>query len=202
MSAPADPLGVECPRCGTDPGEPCLTPRGEDATRPHKARQEHADKVAAAAIARAEGDAVHRIENVRMRRIYVACRLELEQRGAWTKLAAAELEDLVHKLELGETSRDAAASEPFVAGSMGQLVPHPGHALAVRYGDAALKLAKALKVTPDTRGTSAPVPEDDTVEARAGEADSPDAAAEERDELSAIDELALARKRKASSRRK
>jgi hypothetical protein len=201
VTAPADPLGVECSRCGTDPGEPCLTPKGENAVRPHKARQEHAEKVAAQAIARAEGDAEHRLEDPRMRRIYVGCRLELEHRGAWTKLAAAELEDLVEKLALAEKMRKDAAAEPFVAGSMGQLVPHPGHALAVRYGDAALKLAKALKVTPDTRGTSAPVPDDTVVEGKAAEAE-PDAAAEERDELSKIDDLARYRKAKAAGRKR
>lgn len=189
----ADPLAIACPHCTAAAGEPCERPDGRELAKPHAARRREADRRHAAMRLQAEGDAKHRIEGVRWRRVYAACRLELEARGAWTKLAAEQLESLVLNMEAAELARGKAKVSPTVEGSMGQPVINPAIAVALRYDAQALATARSLKLTPDTRGTSAP--------ADGVGADAPDEPEEPRDELAELDDLARKRREKTKRRR-
>lgn len=190
-----DPLAAACPHCEAAPGEVCLKPDGEDAPRPHARRARAAERDAIEARKRAENSAPDRIEGDRWRRLYVACRLELEQRGQWTKLAAEQLEVLARTMSQADTAREACEREPVVKGSTGQPVPN-GLWSTMRTLDAqALAIARALKLTPDTRGTSAGNV-DDELPAGVGADDEP----AERDDLAVLDQLAEKRKAKAAKR--
>jgi hypothetical protein len=177
---------IPCPRCPAVTGEPCETPRGVELERPHADRIKAYRAELETARRRAEGDATHRIDHARWRRVYVACRMELEQRAAWTLLAAEQLESMVLNMAQAEVARTKAKASPTVEGSMGQAVANPAVAIALRYDAQALQTAIQLKLTPATRGTSVEVPAGDDVPQ--------DAPEEERDELAAIDELARRRK--------
>lgn len=190
-----DPLAAACPHCEAAPGEVCLKPDGEDAPRPHARRVKAAERDAIEARKRAENSAPDRIEGDRWRRLFVACRLELEQRGQWTKLAAEQLEVLVRSMSQAETAREACERAPVVQGSTGQPVPN-GLWSTMRTLDAqALAIARALKLTPDTRGTSAGNVDPDELPAGAGGDD-----AQDQDDLAALDQLAAKRKAKAAKR--
>lgn len=179
---------VPCPRCPAGVGESCQKPNGDD-------RATHVDRIKAyraevdRARRKAEGDATERIEHPRWRRVYIACRLELENRAAWTLLAAEQLESMVLNMAEAELARARSKSEPTTEGSMGQKVPNPAVQIALRYDAQALATARALKLTPDTRGTSVEVPD-------GGEDPTSDASPEEEcDELAAIDLMAERAKR-------
>jgi phage terminase small subunit len=57
----------------------------------------------------------------------------------------------VRKLLLAKTSREAAELDPFVEGSKGQLVAHPGLKVSREAERDALSIAKALLLTPEAR---------------------------------------------------
>lgn len=183
---------VTCPRCPAGVGEPCEKPNGDE-------RAPHADRVKAyraeleRARRKAEGDALERIEHPRWRRVYSACRLELENRAAWTSLAAEQLEGMVRNMIQAELARTRAEGKPTTEGSMGQAVPNPVVQVALRYDAQALQTAIQLKLTPATRGTSVDLPEAD-------EDPSTDGPEHERDELAEVDELARRRKEKPRRR--
>lgn len=185
-----DPLGPPCPRCKADPGEPCLKPNGDDAAKPHAARVTAAE--AQAAKARQEAKEVPtRIEGARWRRLYRASRMELEQRGDWTALAAEQLESLVLNLEEAAACRAEVKKARTVKGSTGQPVPNPLGSAAGRCDAVALSLAKALKLTPDTRGTSAPAGD-----VPVGDDDDEPEGAGVQDDFADLDEVARARQRR------
>lgn len=200
MSAPADPSGVTCPHCHADPGDPCLKPDGEDAPAPHARRVKEAQREAAAAARRAQSDVPATVDaaGADWRRVYVACRSELELKGQWTKLGAKQLTAMVLNMAQADACRVATDAEPMVDGSQGQKVPNGLWATQTRLDSQALAIARALKLTPDTRGTSATGgadgDEDDRPPADTGEA-------EDRDALAQLDELAERRKKPGARRR-
>lgn len=154
MTAPAaEPGSVPCPHCPAGVGEPCLKPDGSEAGKPHARRLKAAEVHADAAHRRAEAGIPKSIDVARWRRVYVACRLELEAAGGWTQLAAEQLEAMVLMLEEAAACRKAVKAERTVEGSTGQQVANPLGAAGGRAAGEALALAKALKLTPDTRGT-------------------------------------------------
>lgn len=188
-----DERAVPCPRCTAGVGEPCQTPSGEPARGPHAKRVRAAERAAEAARRRAaleEPD--DRIPEHRWMRVYRAGRAELEQRGAWTRLAAEELEALVRNMAQADKARSAAEMQPTLEGSTGQTVANPLYAIAVKLDAQALITARTLKLTPDTRGTTA-TPDDEA------DAD-PDVAPAEVDDLAELDDLARHKARKAAAR--
>jgi len=185
-----EPLTVHCPRCEAAPGEPCLKPDGRAAQGPHKARQDLAVAEAQRMRQRAEADAPAVLESPRWRRLYVAGRLELEQRGDWTTLAREQLEVLVRAMAKAEELRTVAENAPLTRGSTGQQVENPLWRTAERLDARALAIAKSLKLTADTRSWVAP-PDD------AGIPGGPEG--EAGDELDELDELAVKRKAKAKA---
>lgn len=186
-----DPLRVPCPRCDVSVGEECVTPKGKPA-KAHADRTKLSATLAERARLQADGDAEHRIEGVRWQRLYSSARLELEQRADWSSLAAEQLESVVLNMQAAEDARRQAKGKPLVPGSQGQKVANPAIAAALRYDAQALATARALRLTPDTRGASAPPLEDEPT------ADASDA---EGDELAALDQLALRRREKAKTKR-
>lgn len=194
-SSGPDPGAVPCPHCTAGVGEPCQTPQGDDASKPHarrvKAAAEHAD----AAHRRAEAGIPKTIVEGRWRRLYVACRLELETAGGWTQLAAEQLEAMVLQMEEAAACREAVRGDRVVKGSTGQAVANPLGAAGGRAAGEALALAKALKLTPDTRGTrgsTGDVVTDGDQPGPSGE--TPPGA----DDLAELDDLAARRRLKAA----
>lgn len=187
-----NPLGIPCPRCSAGREEACVVEStGRELPNPHIGRVRAAAKRAADAKRRAEGDAEERIATPRFRRVYAAARLELEHRSAFTPLAAEQLETVCLNMEAAEMARAKARSDPLVEGSTGQPVANPLIAVALRYDAQALATARALKLTPDTRGHGAPAVPDSSKDDTPA-TDSP------LDELSRLDEVALKRKAKAA----
>lgn len=187
-----DELAVACPYCPAAAGEPCELPDGEPRNGPHARRVKAAERAAAEARTRAEAEAPERIAEHRWRRVYVAARLELEQRGAWTRIAAEQLETVVRNMAAADNAREAAERKPTVDGSTGQTVANPLWNVALRLDAQALATARSLKLTPDTRGTSAATPDD-------GADLEEDKRPEDVDELAKLDELARKRKAKAAT---
>lgn len=200
MSVPSDDeLAVACPRCPAAAGEVCLTPAGAEAKGPHKDRVRAAERQAGQASRRAHAELPdERIAEPRWQRLYLASRGELEQRGAWTRLAREQVETMVRNMALADNCRAAVETRSTVEGSTGQVVANPLAALQLKLDAQALATARALKLTPDTRGTSATVAPDDGADDAAGE----DQAPEDVDELAPLDELARHRKAKAAGKRK
>lgn len=187
-----DPFAVPCPQCEAGLHEACFVPRtGRELPRPHSKRVKAAQDVLDAARRRAEGAATERIEGKRWRRLYTAAHVELEQRGDLTRLATEQLETLVRNMRAADECRQLAEATPIVTGSTGQPAANPAGVAALRYDAQALALARSLKLTPDTRGTAAPVDDgaDDADDERPPE---------ERDELAELDDLAARRKAKAA----
>jgi hypothetical protein len=194
MKAADDELTIGCPYCPAAAGEPCELPSGDARPAgPHVRRVKAAERAVLEAKRRAEGEAPDRIPEHRWRRVYVAARLELEQRGDWTRLAAEQLESLVRNMAQADAARELAETTPTVTGSTGQTVANPMYAIATKLDAQALITARTLKLTPDTRGTSASVPDD------GADADE-DRPPEELDELAKLDELARHRKAKAAGK--
>jgi hypothetical protein len=189
-----DPYAYPCPLCEAEVRAFCFRPRdGTELKKPHVKRVKVAEEAAAAARKRADGDAQQRLEEPRWRRLFAAIRLELEGRGDWTTLAAEQVETLVRNMRAADGARQLAEANPVVKGSTGQAVANPMGGRAVQYDAQALAIARALKITPDTRGTSAPRPGDEDVPQEGPE--------DERDELAELDDLARKRAAKAAGGR-
>lgn len=196
MSPPADPLAVPCPHCPAAISEACVNPKGDELERPHAKRIRAAELQADAQRRRAEAGVPKSITAERWRRVYVACRMELENAGGWTQLAAEQLEAMVLQMEEAAECREAVRGSRTVTGSTGQTVANPLGAAGGRAAGEALALAKALKLTPDTRGTrgsTGDVVTDGDTPGASGES-SPGA-----DDFGELDELAAARRRKAGA---
>lgn len=87
----------------------------------------------------------------RWARVWLAGKAELEARGDWDEVSAALLDRLVLNLREAEGMLAAAAGEPFVAGSTGQMTAHPGWGAARGCEASALAAARQLRLTPATR---------------------------------------------------
>lgn len=195
MSTPGpDPLAIPCPKCEAGKDERCYVSRsGRILPRPHRDRIRLAETREKEARRRADGDASHRIEGPRFRRVYANCRLMLEARGDWTDLNAETLEAMVLDMEAAAKARMGARREPLVAGSTTNKVANPLFGVHLRLSASALASARALKLLPETMPAKAPrVAAEDTPP---GEDDAPDV---EKDPLAVLDDLAAdARRRKA-----
>jgi hypothetical protein len=64
------------------------------------------------------------------------------------------LERLIVNRHTARTLHREALRTPFVDGSTGQLVPHPGFAVAARCDRVALELGRVLNLTPDLFGAA------------------------------------------------
>lgn len=114
-------------------------------------------------------------------KVWDAGKADLEGRGEWDETSAALLERFVLNLQEADNALAQAAAEPFTAGSMGQVVAHPGFGVSKGCEAAALSAARQLCLTPATRS-------------RAGD-DSGDEG-NSADPLAALDELAAKRRAK------
>lgn len=152
-------LDVKCPRCQATAGAQCVTKSGRPVPDPHKARVKAAET--AAAIAEDGGEDTSPPDVVPdgitgdWRRVYIACRREVLSKGQWTALAAKQVEAMVRNLQRAEAYQAKVEEEPLVEGSQGQHVLNPLAGFAARLETLALQVAKAYKLTPDTRGQSA-----------------------------------------------
>lgn len=76
----------------------------------------------------------------------------LSESGAWCEETdAAILERMLQHREAAVDALEAAQSEPWVTGSTGQLVAHPGFAVAAREEQVAMALARQLDLGPAGR---------------------------------------------------
>jgi P27 family predicted phage terminase small subunit len=76
---------------------------------------------------------------------------QLRRQGSWQDTDREALERYVRAVTLYRSARVAAESEPFVEGSKGQLVAHPGMKLAREAAQDAHRYAEALLLTPEAR---------------------------------------------------
>jgi len=75
----------------------------------------------------------------------------LRAQGTWAATDGPLLESYVRSVLLARTAREAAGTAPFVTGSRGQPVPHPGLKVAADAEAAACRYAGALLLTPEAR---------------------------------------------------
>ncbi len=75
----------------------------------------------------------------------------LREQGTWQDTDAELLEAYVRTVTIARTARQAAGSTPFVEGSKGQLVAHPGLKVAAEAERDAVRYAGALLLTPEAR---------------------------------------------------
>lgn len=83
--------------------------------------------------------------------LWRATQRHLRRQGTFADTDEPLLESYVRSVELARTARAAAAGRPFVEGSRGQLVPHPGLKVAADAEAAAWRYAGALLLTPEAR---------------------------------------------------
>jgi P27 family predicted phage terminase small subunit len=75
----------------------------------------------------------------------------LREQRTWQDTDAELLESYVRAIALARTARLTAAASPFVEGSKGQLVAHPGLKVAAEAERDAHRYATALLLTPEAR---------------------------------------------------
>jgi len=85
------------------------------------------------------------------RDLWSSAQHQLKAQGTWQDSDAPLLESYVRAVCLSRTAREAAATEPFVEGSKGQLVAHPGLRVAAEAERDACRYATALLLTPEAR---------------------------------------------------
>jgi len=85
------------------------------------------------------------------RKLWLDAQRALREQGTWANTDAPLLEAYVRSVLLARRAREAAGAEPFVSGSRGQLVPHPGLKVAADAEAAACRAAGALLLTPEAR---------------------------------------------------
>jgi len=85
------------------------------------------------------------------RELWAAAQRHLRAQETWQDADAPLLESYVRAVCLSRTAREAAAEEPFVEGSKGQLVAHPGLRVAAEAERDAHRYATALLLTPEAR---------------------------------------------------
>ena len=75
----------------------------------------------------------------------------LKRQQTWEDTDVPLLEAYVRNVLVAREARTQAHGQPFVTGSKGQLVPHPGLRIADQAETAAHKYATALLLTPESR---------------------------------------------------
>jgi len=85
------------------------------------------------------------------RDLWSSAQHQLKAQGTWQDSDAPLLESYVRAVCLSRTAREFAAQEPFVEGSKGQLVAHPGLKVAAEAERDACRYATALLLTPEAR---------------------------------------------------
>lgn len=83
--------------------------------------------------------------------IWKHARNHLIDQGTWAATDAPLLESYVRSLTLARTARTEAGKRPFVEGSRGQTVAHPGVKMAADADRDAERYARALLLTPEAR---------------------------------------------------
>lgn len=79
--------------------------------------------------------------------LWTRCLAKLQAQGTYHDVDRPQLDRYVGLLRSAELARTEADAEPFVEGSTGQLVAHPGYRLAEQCEAAALKYAQELLLT-------------------------------------------------------
>lgn len=100
--------------------------------------------------------------------VWIAGRDTLKSDKRWNAMSRALLDQLAAAMNAARIAREKAADEPFVEGSTGQLVAHPGTRTAEAAEAKALGIANALLLTPDARarrGLADDEPERDPLDA-------------------------------------
>ena len=85
------------------------------------------------------------------RALWLRVQRHLRGQSTWEDTDAPLLESYVRCLLTARTAREAAVAEPFVAGSQGQLVAHPGVKMAADAERDAHRYATLLLLTPEAR---------------------------------------------------
>ncbi len=85
------------------------------------------------------------------RLLWQSAQRHLRRQGTWQDADAPLLEAYVRSVVVARKARQASDAEPFVAGSRGQVVPHPGLKVAAEAEAAALRYGTALLLTPEAR---------------------------------------------------
>ena len=85
------------------------------------------------------------------RELWASTQRHLRVQETWQDADAPLLESYVRAVCLSRSAREAAATEPFVEGSKGQLVAHPGLRVAAEAERDACRYATALLLTPEAR---------------------------------------------------
>jgi hypothetical protein len=83
--------------------------------------------------------------------VWLEARDTLKRDERWTLVSRALLDQMVRALNSARIDRGKADEEPFVQGSTGQLVAHPGRKSAEAAEAKALVFAEKLVLTPDAR---------------------------------------------------
>ncbi len=85
------------------------------------------------------------------RKLWLDAQRALREQGTWANTDAPLLESYCRSVTLARTARAAIAVEPFITGSRGQPVPHPGIKMARDAEADARAAAAALLLTPEAR---------------------------------------------------
>jgi P27 family predicted phage terminase small subunit len=89
--------------------------------------------------------------NTEARKLWSRAQAELRGQGTWRNTDAPLLEAYVRSIVRARAAHAAAAERPFVAGSKGQLAPHPAIRVARDAEADARAAAGALLLTPEAR---------------------------------------------------
>lgn len=85
------------------------------------------------------------------RELWASTQRHLRAQETWQDADAPLLESYIRAVCLARTARDIATGQPFVEGSKGQLVAHPGLKVAAEAERDACRYATALLLTPEAR---------------------------------------------------
>ena len=85
------------------------------------------------------------------RGLWLRAQRHLRAQGTWQDADAPLLESYVRAVETSRTCRVVASGQPFVEGSQGQPVAHPGLKVAAEADRDACRYAAALLLTPEAR---------------------------------------------------
>ena len=94
-------------------------------------------------------------------KLWFAVQKHLRAQGTWSNTDAPLLESYVRSVLLARLARAAAGSEPFITGSRGQPVAHPGLKMARDAEADAHRYAGALLLTPEARKRHELAPDSD-----------------------------------------
>ena len=83
--------------------------------------------------------------------LFDSCKAQLEAQGTWQDTDSSLLDQYASAVVRSRVIRREAEEEPWVEGSKGQKVAHPGFKIAKDDEEAVLKYAKELLLTPKQR---------------------------------------------------